>query len=45
MFGIALTHTSFMRAYGFDIKTTIETSCVAELMRMYQALTKEKQKS
>lgn len=27
-----------MRAYGFDIKTTTETSCVAELMRMYQTL-------
>ena len=25
-----------MRAYGFDIKTTTETSCVAELMKMYQ---------
>ncbi len=31
-----------MQAYGFDIKTTTETSCVAELMRMYQALTKSK---
>ena len=28
-----------MQAYGFDIKTTTETSCVAELMRMYQKLT------
>lgn len=28
-----------MQAYGFDIKTTTETSCVAELMRMYQVLT------
>ena len=28
-----------MRAYGFDVKTTTETSCVAELMRMYQKLT------
>lgn len=27
-----------MRAYGFDIKTTTETSCVAQLMRMYQVL-------
>ena len=27
-----------MWAYGFDIKTTTETSCVAELMRMYQRL-------
>ena len=31
-----------MRAYGFDIKTTTETACVAELMRMYQKLTEEK---
>lgn len=30
-----------MRAYGFDIKTTTETTCVAALMRMYQALTEE----
>ena len=29
-----------MQAYGFDIKTTTETSCVAELMKMYQELTK-----
>lgn len=28
-----------MQAYGFDIKTTTESSCVAELMRMYQRLT------
>ena len=28
-----------MQAYGFDIKTTTETSCVAELMKMYQAKT------
>ena len=27
-----------MRAYGFDIKTTTETSCVAGLMKMYQHL-------
>jgi hypothetical protein len=27
-----------MQAYGFDIKTTTETSCVAELMKMYQQL-------
>lgn len=33
-----------MRAYGFDIKTTTETSCVAELMRMYQKLTEETKK-
>lgn len=25
-----------MRAYGFDIKNTTESSCVAELMKMYQ---------
>ena len=30
-----------MRAYGFDIKTTTETSCVAALMKMYQQLTQE----
>ena len=33
-----------MRAYGFDIKTTTETSCVAELMRMYQKLTEKRNK-
>ena len=27
-----------MQAYGFDVATTTETSCVAELMRMYQNL-------
>lgn len=27
-----------MEAYGFDIKTTTESSCVAELMKMYQQL-------
>lgn len=27
-----------MQAYGFDVKTMTESSCVAELMRMYQAL-------
>ncbi len=27
-----------MRAYGFNIKTMTESSCVAELMRMYQRL-------
>ncbi len=30
-----------MRAYGFDIKTTTESSCVAELMRMHQELTEK----
>ena len=29
-----------MQAYGFDIKTMTESSCVAELMKMYQELTK-----
>lgn len=28
-----------MQAYGFDVKTTTEASCVAELMKMYQTLT------
>ena len=28
-----------MRAYGFDIKTTTEITCVAELMKLYQKLT------
>lgn len=30
-----------MQAYGFDVGTTTETSCVAELMKMYQKLTKQ----
>ena len=30
-----------MQAYGFDIKTTTESSCVAELMKMYLKLTNE----
>lgn len=30
-----------MRAYGFSIKEMTESKCVAELMKMYQALTKE----
>ena len=29
-----------MQAYGFDVKTMTESSCVAELMKMYQKLTK-----
>ena len=29
-----------MQAYGFDIKETTESSCVAELMKMYLKLTK-----
>lgn len=28
-----------MQAYGFDVATTTEASCVADLMRMYQKLT------
>ncbi|MBE7057076.1 MAG: class I SAM-dependent DNA methyltransferase [Ruminococcaceae bacterium] len=31
-----------MKLYGFDIKTTTESTCVAELMKMYQELVKEK---
>lgn len=31
-----------MRAYGFDIRTTTEASCVAERMKMYQMLTESK---
>ncbi len=27
-----------MQAYGFDVKTTTESSCVAELMKMYQMI-------
>ena len=30
-----------MQAYGFDVKTTTEAACVAELMKMYQKLTHE----
>ena len=30
-----------MQAYGFDIKSTTESSCVAELMKMYQKLTEK----
>lgn len=29
-----------MQAYGFDVKTMTESTCVAELMKMYQELTK-----
>ena len=28
-----------MQAYGFDVKTTTESTCVAALMRLYQRLT------
>lgn len=31
-----------MQAYGFDVKTMTESECVAELMKMYQELTKER---
>ena len=30
---------ALMQAYGFDIKATTETSCVAKLIKMYQTLT------
>ena len=30
-----------MQAYGFDVKTTTESSCVAELMKLYQKLTEQ----
>ena len=30
-----------MEAYGFPIKTITEADCVAELMKMYQDLTKK----
>lgn len=33
-----------MRAYGFDIKSTTEMGCVAELMRMYQGLISNREK-
>ena len=30
-----------MEAYGFDVKTTTESSCVAVLMKMYQQLVEQ----
>jgi len=33
-----------MAAYGFDVKTTSEAACVAELMRRYQKLTAKGEK-
>lgn len=30
-----------MQAYGFNIKTTTESSCVAELIKMYQKLVEQ----
>ncbi len=32
-----------MQAYGFDIKTTTESSCVSELMKLYQKLVRNGQ--
>ena len=32
-----------MKAYGFNVKEMSEADCVAELMKMYQELTKEKE--
>lgn len=37
-----LNDKAVMQAYGFDIKTTTESSCVAALMKMYQELTEKK---
>ncbi len=37
-----LNDKAVMLAYGFDIKTTTESSCVAALMKMYQQLTEKK---
>ena len=31
-----------MAAYGFDIKTTTESACVAQLMRLHQTLARGK---
>lgn len=33
-----------MAAYGFPVRTTTESNCVAELMRMYQRLAEKEQK-
>ena len=33
-----------MQAYGFDVKTMTESSCVAELMKMYKALADKQKK-
>ena len=33
-----------MQANGFDIKTTTEASCVAELMKKYQKITEGQRK-
>ena len=37
-----LNDRAVMEAYGFDLKTTTESTCVAELMEMYQKLIGEK---
>ena len=34
-----------MRAYGFDVKTMTESTCVAELFKRYQEITETSQKS
>lgn len=34
-----------MQAYGFDVKTMTESSCVAELMKMYQELVSKESKN
>ncbi|SFD36407.1 DNA methyltransferase [Ruminococcus albus] len=36
-----LNDKAVMQAYGFDYKTMTESECVAELMKMYQRLTKK----
>ena len=33
-----------MQAYGFSVKDMTESSCVAELMKMYQHLTEKRYK-
>ncbi len=50
--GIAMPHElrkahqnndrAVMQAYGFSVKDTTETTCVAQLMRMYQSLVNDK---
>ena len=37
-----LNDKAVMEAYGFNYRTMTESECVAELMKMYQNLTKEK---
>ena len=38
-----MNDTAVMLAYGFSVRDMTESKCVAELMRMYQQLTQEKQ--